>query len=274
MGRCAYSDRPMRLGPHTAYAMSLERVDNDDGYTRSNCVLIAVEFNSTDHSGFSRDQSAVTGSAKWSKKKFDAVQRLRTSCVDLEALSMQVQAARQRNNARKMGPRPPRAAEDGEKWCFGCSTFKPVQQFNVDRSRPDGIKSRCKTCTREADRSYHSTLRGFVMDRLNHRSRRATLSEDDVLDMILQQGGRCYYSGLPLELLKPHTDWRWSMERLNPRLGYTQQNTVLVADEFNSWSSNKGAQWSRAKAESFWGPFVNPDPSLWEAIPVTFSVGV
>ena len=98
------------------------------------------------------------------------------------------------------------------------------------------------------------------MIRLNLYGRRETLSEDDVLDMILQQGGRCHYSGVPLEFLKPHTDWRWSMERLDSTLGYTLENTVLVADEFNTFSFNRGAQWSRAKAELFWGPFTNPKP--------------
>lgn len=46
-----------------------------------------------------------------------------------------------------------------------------------------------------------------------------------------------------------------SLERLDTSIGYVRSNVVLVACEFNIWSNNKFAQWSRVKAEELWGPF-------------------
>lgn len=47
--------------------MSIERLDNTKGYTKSNTVLIAVEFNGTDTTAIRKH--AGTGSAQWSKEK-------------------------------------------------------------------------------------------------------------------------------------------------------------------------------------------------------------
>jgi len=88
------------------------------------------------------------------------------------------------------------------------------------------------------------------------------LDLQQVLHMLEQQGGCCYYSGVPLEYKRPHSDWRMSLERLDNSLGYTPENCVLIAIEFNTsdQSRNKAttevfgtAQWSREKVEHIWG---------------------
>jgi len=48
---------------------SIEGLYNSKGYTRDNCKLICVEFNSTDHC--SMVKSEVTGSSQWSQEKID-----------------------------------------------------------------------------------------------------------------------------------------------------------------------------------------------------------
>ena len=52
--------------------MSLERLNNDLGYTVANCVLIAAEFNTGD---FSRNKNTIEvhGTAQWSKAKAECV---------------------------------------------------------------------------------------------------------------------------------------------------------------------------------------------------------
>ena len=84
----------------------------------------------------------------------------------------------------------------------------------------------------------------------------------DMLALLWEQGGRCYYSGVPLAFLERLTHWRWSLERLDTSLGYVKGNVVLVACEFNVRSRNRYAQWSRAKAEEIWEPFD------WSVLPV------
>merc|ERR1712226_1353263 len=87
------------------------------------------------------------------------------------------------------------------------------------------------------------------------RGQPCTLSLSDLLDKLWMQEGRCYYSGVPMELLIPNSHWRMSLERLDNNLGYTLDNSVLIAAEFNAsdHSRNKAttmvygtAQWSRA----------------------------
>jgi hypothetical protein len=57
------------------------------------------------------------------------------------------------------------------------------------------------------------------------------ITEDDLEKKLKEQGGKCFYSGIPLR-----TDtraWRPSLERKDPSLGYTYDNTVLCCLEFN-----------------------------------------
>ena len=54
-GRCAYSRMPMRCQANVGWKCSVERLDNDMGYTPSNCVLVCAEFNTA---------------AQWSREKF------------------------------------------------------------------------------------------------------------------------------------------------------------------------------------------------------------
>lgn len=261
-GRCAYSNVLLCLQPNTEFAMSLERIDNFKGYSRENCVLIAVEFNSTDHSMSARNSLDVKGSAKWSKEKFETVLALRAQSIDFNSLSACVLKAVDKPEVQRGLRRMAMRTCEGEKWCSRCCTSQPVSHFHLNRSRSDGLQPSCKHCKQEMHDAYTSTLRGSVMHRLRCCASRKALQPEQIFDMILRQKGRCYYSGVPLDFFQPNSDWRWSMERLDTNLGYTRGNTVLVADEFNVFSRNKAAQWSRAKAIFFWGPFPHPDSSL------------
>jgi len=77
-------------------------------------------------------------------------------------------------------------------------------------------------------------------DRERQRGTRAVES-DDILDQLELQGGRCFYSGVPMEYTRTHSHWRMSLERIDNELGYTNNNCVLVAAEFNTsdYSKNK-----------------------------------
>lgn len=76
-GRCFYSGIPINLfGPHMHWKASLERLCNEDGYTVANCVFVAAEFNTSDHSR-NHAVNKVHGTAQWSRDKVQQVLGLR-----------------------------------------------------------------------------------------------------------------------------------------------------------------------------------------------------
>merc|ERR1739838_852466 len=86
-----------------------------------------------------------------------------------------------------------------------------------------------------------NSLRGNVLSIMSAASTRSrgrcqeyTLTLDSLLDQFWAQRGRCYYSGVPLKHSIPHTDWRMSLERLRNDQGYTSDNCVWIASEFNT----------------------------------------
>jgi hypothetical protein len=82
-----------------------------------------------------------------------------------------------------------------------------------------------------------------------------TLTVDDILQKIIDQKGRCAYSSIPLAY-KLKAGYRMSIERINNKLGYTKENTVLICIDFNSTDQSSisdnaigSSQWSKAKFE-------------------------
>ncbi|CAK0846679.1 unnamed protein product [Prorocentrum cordatum] len=264
-GLCFYSGIPMECCvPNSHWRMSLERVDNSEGYTVSNCVLIAAEFNSGDASRNKRGVHKVCGTAQWSRQKVSDVFTLRNLSVDCARLERLIGEARSPHCGRQHVGREAWGAEvcASHFYCDQCTE----QQGN----RPCiDISLHCVGCKRATTFKYNRTLRGNMM-RLMVRARSRALKRghgldlnlDILLDKLLQQQGRCYYSGVPLQYLTPNSDWRVSLERLDNALGYTATNSVLVAHEFNTsdWSRGKlthavrgTAQWSREKVDLVWG---------------------
>ena len=70
-GRCAYSNILLELSGE--YMMSLERKDTEIGYTKENCCLICIEFNTTDWSIAKCDGDDREGCSGWNKKKINSV---------------------------------------------------------------------------------------------------------------------------------------------------------------------------------------------------------
>lgn len=272
-GRCFYSGIAMQiLEPNSHWRMSLERLDNKLGYTVENCALIAAEFNSSDYSSSAVHE--VHGSAQWSRAKWHAVPVLREIALDLQPLASSIDGASGRQRLRLQRSIPSHVANSlGQKWCCGCANFKPTDNFYADLRLACALFSQCKTCCRQKTYHYNRTLSGNVSsmlgrarERAAHRGHDFSLARNDILDMLWAQGGRCYYSVVPVEYLVPNSNWRMSLERLDNGAGYTQRNCVLIANEFQTsdQSRNKSvykvhgtAQWSRGKAAYVWGPFFN-----------------
>jgi len=218
---------------------------------------VAHEFNTADHSR-NASKYDVFGIAQWSPAKVQDIHRLRREKIDSLALQRAIDEARERPHSRSSSTRRAfrlcRRAAQYE--CSRCGNMKPVQDFILRPSRPTEVPYACRSCESEMNYAYRSTLRGSLKTTLHsahhrdlHRGRTSSLTFDDMLDLLLKQEQRCYYSGVPMCII-PNTHWRLSLERLNNDLGYTLSNCVLVAAEFNT-----RAQWSKEKVELIWGSF-------------------
>lgn len=255
-GLCFYSEVPLSLQPNSNWRMSLERLSNEHGYTEDNIALVACEFN-------------TPGCAQWSREKVKQLPILQTSNVDMLALEVMVQEARGRVRQSSLNRGPCRQANEAGDWyCKTCDKFKGESEFY--RSHAGGLSYRCRVCARAYSQLYRRTLRGNAIkllanakSRAKRRGQECTLLRGDIFDMLWMQGGRCFYSGVPMECILPESHWRMSLERLSNDVGYTQGNCVLVAHEFNTsdFSRNKNtmevfgtAQWSRQKVHYVWGP--------------------
>jgi hypothetical protein len=43
---------------------------------------------------------------------------------------------------------------EGTKWCYRCSSYKPLAEFNRDRNRHDGLSHRCRACQLEKNAEW------------------------------------------------------------------------------------------------------------------------
>ncbi|CAE8644311.1 unnamed protein product [Polarella glacialis] len=222
-GRCAYSGVVIEvLLPNSHWRWSLERKSNLAGYSIENCLLIAAEFNTSDYSLRPGVVTAnVLGTAQWSAEKVLYVSGARFLNVDLTRLAADV-------NLACCPPRTPHkpherriANSDGDSLCTKCSLYKPAEEFNQQTKSPLGLCSYCRVCSNENSRRHRTTLRGQVLNMMGLARRRSRVRQqafsveaNDVFDMLRSQGGRCFYSEVPLQFQRLHADWRMSLENV------------------------------------------------------------
>ncbi|CAK9055601.1 unnamed protein product [Durusdinium trenchii] len=191
-----------------------------------------------------------------------------TARTDGDELRRLVEEARTPRQTPRRPPTGSRELGDGTgRWrCCDCGVEKVAADFSFNAG--GHVRSYCKACDAVKNREYRQTLRGnagTLVRGARHRSKlkgwSCNLDTDFILDLILYQEGRCAYSGVQMENLLPHSDWRMSLERVNNTVGYVRENCVLIAAEFNSTeklskrvpitSTSGSSQWSLEKVLSF-----------------------
>lgn len=103
------------------------------------------------------------------------------------------------------------------------------------RSKPEVVKQREAYRAKPIARAK-KLVRSALSSNNERRERGRLMSDveidaDWVLAQFERQGGKCYWSGVPLEWVTTPArgPWQVSLDRLNSNLGYTKQNTVLAA---------------------------------------------
>ena len=208
---------------------------------------------------------------KWSLAKINKIDELIATNVDLNNLIELVETAKVRPKVNYINRKKfiQKIIDDIEYIkCTACNEFKLRECFNKK------LGGGCKSCFKLIAQAFEATLRGFLLRRLQsakyHAKERAkkngrndnsgnfTITLDIILDKIIEQKGRCYYSNIPLKFTRK-TDWMASLERLDNCQGYTKENTVLVCVEFNctdqSMNSNSqnstSSKWTKDKFKYF-----------------------
>ncbi|VBB17589.1 hypothetical protein YASMINEVIRUS_52 [Yasminevirus sp. GU-2018] len=255
-GRCYYSGLKLSTTPLSDWQASPERLNTDLGYIEDNVKLICLELN--------------IGNSTWSKEKLKLAKELSMTSADMKHLRKSIRDINIVNKPKvsMKGIKQKIIEKDDIRLyeCLYCGDFYPLGQI----SKNNIVQKQCKECKNKVNRDYKSSLRGFIVMSLDHAKRRTThkftkrgddckqfnLSIESICNRILEQKGKCYYSGIPLVFEQNH-DWKCSFERLDSTKGYTIENTVLVCVEFNSidrkpTAVNTGtgsSQWSKEKVE-------------------------
>ena len=279
---CAYSGVDLELATRNSHwRISLERLNNKQGYVPENVALIAMEFNSTEKMS---PHALVRGSAQWSKQKFERLPVERGFNVDLNNFEKDIQTAAKKAYVSTSAASSRTANQtdipfctvettlytDQESLrCSRCKCWKHYQQFSMAATSKTGFQNFCKQCFSELHLVRRQTLRGSVFELVNNARRRHNFGKwqgefeldlDVVLDMLWHQHGRCFYSDVPLRYGQSNVDWMMSVERLDNAKTYTKDNTRLVALEFNT-----RAQWSRSKVQFAWGPLFTGESAFLDS---------
>lgn len=245
-GLCYISKIKLSLKVHSNFNISIERIDETNGYVKGNIQLICIEFQN--------------GFQQWTPEKFNdfcnnyySFQLV--SETDKEHIQKICNEALVKNTKhfkkRKTQQTPYNNIEKQECLCRNCDTIKKYEEFSEY-----GIKNgKCKECIKKLnDKRKNPSLRlklsnlisgskSGIEKRNKSKWRKEkllihTLTFEELLDIYLQQFGRCAYSN---KLLNLSGEYMMSLERKDTSIGYTKENCCLICIEFNTtdWSISK-----------------------------------
>lgn len=144
-----------------------------------------------------------------------------------------------------------------DKECLRCKKILNIEEFRKCEKKNGRIfiRSKCITCERIEMADYRNTFKGFfkqLFDNAKYNAKQRKnkgrktagifdLTYEQIVDLYYKQNGKCYYSGIEMNLQKC-SDWQCSLERLDNNKGYIIDNVVLVCLEFNGrvkWTKEK-----------------------------------
>lgn len=247
-GLCYYSGLPMVARSFSDWQCSLERIDQNLGYSSENIVFCCAEFNNA---------------YQWSVEKVKRMLVILEQDDNIPAVEFY--PARKTHDVRG---KPDIVVKDGVEYieCTRCDNLKIRKDF------PKVYSPGCKECRKKQSELHRQTPAGHLrqlMVNIRERTKKkqkksdfedCDLTYDALTSMYRSQNGLCAYSGLPLTFGHHATaDWVCSVERRDEKKGYTLSNTCLICVEFNTsirtcknesyYSGNSG--WTADKFKTF-----------------------
>jgi hypothetical protein len=134
------------------------------------------------------------------------------------------------------------------KTCFKCKDTKSFDLFFRHGQTSDGYHSWCKTCCTDGNKKsrqkLNSTIEGrakvFLRNAKNSalkRNQEFSITIEDIVKCWDQQVGFCAYSGRKMTLDAGLLN-TVSIERIDSKVGYTAENTILVCQAINRMKSD------------------------------------
>lgn len=134
------------------------------------------------------------------------------------------------------------------KLCAKCGKEYDSSNFFKHKQTKDGLHSWCKFCCKEGNKrsreKRYSTFEGRITTFLRCCKNSATkrgnefyLTRKDLIDCWERQEGLCVYSGIEMTT-QPALPTSVSVERIDSRVGYTPENTVLCCNYINRMKSD------------------------------------
>lgn len=134
------------------------------------------------------------------------------------------------------------------KVCFKCKEKSSYEFFFKHKLTTDGYHSWCKKCCTEANiksrNKLNATIEGrarvFLLNAKNSaikRNQEFSLNIQDIVECWDAQIGICAYSGRKMTLLPSQLN-TISIERIDSKIGYTKENTILVCQAINRMKSD------------------------------------
>lgn len=134
------------------------------------------------------------------------------------------------------------------KTCFRCKETKSYDLFFKHNQTSDGYHSWCKICCTQGNKrsrkKLNSTIEGrakiFLANARKSAQKRCQefqLTVEDIVNCWKIQGEICAYSGRLMSLEAGRLD-TVSIERIDSKVGYTPENTILVCQAINRMKSD------------------------------------
>lgn len=134
------------------------------------------------------------------------------------------------------------------KTCFHCKEEKELTNFFKSSNTLDKLHSWCKSCCKVGNKisrdKLNSTIEGrakiFLRNAKNSAQKRKQefdITTEDIIYAWNKQLQTCAYSGRKMTLQHGFHN-TVSIERIDSKIGYTKQNTILVCQAINRMKSD------------------------------------
>ena len=170
---------------------------------------------------------------------------------------MMLALTQERSKVQKRSPSKRRCTECNEKGhtakrcpvsgdeatCTKCNENKERSEFSLkDLQKGSGLCSWCRECrkNKKCSNRDHSSIHAMIrhnMVEINNSGKNVGVSMDYLLHVYEEQGGKCFYTGEALSLVKKGTK-KTSPDRIDSELGYIKGNIALTSWKVNRMKSN------------------------------------